>query len=232
MDEALKLLTGLPPSLVYPVLAAGAVVENILPVLPADTFIVAGGFIAGLGRVGAVPVFATVWLFNVAGAVGVYLLGLRYGRAFFHTGRGLRLVPEGGMRRMESFYRRWGIAAIFLARILPGFRALVPVFAGVAGVGAARVVPPLLAASAIWYGALVRLGYLAGDNLEAVMDVLARTNRGLLAVSAVLAVALAVGWRHCRARMGTSPDRSEEKRGTRVAPDRAGKPTSAAEPSR
>ncbi len=227
MDEALELLAGLPPLPVYAVLAAGAVVENILPVLPADTFIVAGGFIAGLGRVGAVQVFATVWLFNVAGSVAVYLLGLRYGRAFFRTGPGLRLVTEGGMRRMESFYRRWGIAAIFAARFLPGFRALVPVFAGVAGVGAVRVVPPLLAASAIWYGALVRLGYLAGDNLEAVTDALARTNRGLLGVSALLAVVLAAGWRRRRTRMRTSPDRPEQTRETSVSPDRAGKRTSA-----
>lgn len=204
MDGAVELLTGLPPSLVYPVLAAGAVVENILPVVPADTFIVVGGFIAGLGRVGVVPVFLTVWLFNVAGAVAVYLLGLRYGRAFFHTGAGQRLVSRGGMRRMESFYRRWGIAAIFVARFLPGFRALVPVFAGVAGVGALRVVPPLLAASAIWYGALVRVGYLAGDNLETVMNTLARTNRGLLAASAVLAIVLLIGWWRYRRRTGVA----------------------------
>lgn len=193
-QTALDLLTGLPPSLVYPALAAGAVVENILPVVPADTFIVVGGFIAGLGRVGVTTVFLTVWLFNVAGAVGVYLLGLRYGRSFFHTGAGRRLVSRGGMRRMESFYRRWGIAAIFVARFLPGFRALVPVFAGVADVGALRVVPPLLVASAVWYGALVRVGYLAGDNLETVMSTLARTNRGLLAASAVLAILLLIGW--------------------------------------
>ena len=208
MDGAVDLLAGLPPSLVYPLLAAGAVVENVLPVLPADTLIVVGGFVAALGRVDVVPVFLTVWLFNVAGAAAVYLLGLRYGRAFFHSGAGRRLVPHGGMRRMESFYRRWGVAAIFVARFLPGFRALVPVFAGVAGVGAFRVVPPMLAASALWYGALVRLGYLAGDNLDAVMDSFARANRGLLAASALLAVALAVGWWRFKRRAGVSAQAS------------------------
>ena len=221
MDGAVDLLTGLPPSLVYPVLAVGAVVENILPVVPADTFIVVGGFIAGLGRVGVTTVFLTVWLFNVGGAVAVYLLGLRYGRAFFHTGAGRRLVSRGGIRRMEAFYRRRGIAAIFVARFLPGFRALVPVFAGVAGLGALRVVPPLLAASAIWYGALVRVGYLAGDNLEAVMDALARTNRWLLATSAVLAIVLLAAWRRYGRQERRSPRGSEEGRGEE---DPAGSP--------
>ncbi len=195
MDEILGFLTGLPAEVVYAVLAGGAVVENILPVLPADTFIVAGGFLAGLGSVDIVPVFTIVWLFNVGGAVAVYLLGRRYGRGFFLEGAGARLVSPDGMRRMESFYGRWGAAAIFVARFLPGFRALVPVFAGVANLRATRAVPPLIVASAIWYGGLVRLGYLAGDNLDAVVETLTRTNRGLLAVSVVVAAALVVGWR-------------------------------------
>ncbi len=198
MEEALELLTGLPPVLIYVVLASGAAVENILPVVPADTVILFGGFIAGLGIVAPVPVFLVVWAFNVGAAVGVYALGRRYGRAFFRSGRGRRLMSERRMRRMEAFYRRWGIAAIFLARFLPGFRALVPVFAGVADLGVARVVAPLLAASAIWYGALVRLGYLAGDNIDAVADTLARTNQWLLGASVAVALILAAIWRRRR----------------------------------
>ncbi len=194
MEEALDLLTGLPPVLIYVVLAAGAVVENILPIVPADTFILAGGFIAGLGTVRPVPVFLVVWAFNVGAAVGVYALGRRYGRKFFRAGAGRRLVSARRMRRMEAFYSRWGIAAIFLARFLPGFRALVPVFAGVADLGAPRVVTPLLAASAIWYGGLVRLGYLAGENIDAVVETIARTNRWLLGASALLALLLAAVW--------------------------------------
>lgn len=194
MDEALDLLTGLPPALIYVVLAAGAVVENILPVVPADTFILAGGFIAGLGTVRPVPVFLVVWAFNVGAAVGVYALGRRYGRGFFRSGAGRRLMPPRRMRKMEAFYRRWGIVAIFLARFLPGFRALVPVFAGVADLGAPRVIAPLLAASAIWYGGLVRLGYLAGENIEAVVENIARANQWLLGASGALAVLLFVIW--------------------------------------
>ena len=194
MEEALDLLTGLPPVLIYLVLAAGAVVENILPVVPADTFILAGGFVAGLGTVRPVPVFLVVWAFNVGAAVGVYALGRRYGREFFRSGAGRRLMSARRMQRMEAFYRRWGIAAIFVARFLPGFRALVPVFAGVADLGAPRVVGPLLAASAIWYGGLVRLGYLAGENIDAVVEIIARTNRWLLGASALLALLLAAIW--------------------------------------
>ncbi len=203
MDEALTLLTELPSPLVYAVLAAGAVVENIVPAIPADTFIVVGGFVAGLGTLSVGAVFGVVWFFNVAGAVAVYALGRRYGRQFFRTGRGRKLIPDGQWDRLEAFYGRWGVAAIFAGRFFPGFRSLVPVFAGVAGLGSLRVVPPLAIASAIWYGVLVRLGFLAGDNLEAVTGAVARTQRWLLVGSVVLAAVLAWLWWRAR-RRGTA----------------------------
>lgn len=194
MEEALELLTDLPPLAVYVVLGLGATVENIVPAIPADTFILVGGFIAGLGTLSGTAAFAVVWSFNVAGAFAVYALGKRYGRDFLRSGRGRRLIPDQQWDRLEAFYDRWGVAAIFAGRFLPGFRALVPVFAGAAGVGPVKVLPPLLVASAIWYGVLVRLGYAAGDNLDAVVAAMAQTQRVLLVVSIVLAALVAWLW--------------------------------------
>lgn len=197
-QQVLAYLNDLPPLPVYALLAAGAFVENLLPVVPADTFIVAGGFLAGVGMLDPVVVFLAVWGLNVGGAWAVYLAGRRYGPDFFRSGRGRRWVSERQMTRLAAFYERWGVAAIFLARFLPGFRALVPVFAGVTRQAPFKVAPPLLLASAAWYGALVRAGYLAGDNLDAVAETLRRTNRGLLVVAAVVGVALAIWWRRAR----------------------------------
>ncbi|MDE2876274.1 MAG: DedA family protein [Gemmatimonadota bacterium] len=202
MDRILSFLSELPPLLLYLLLGAGAAVENVLPVVPADTIIVTGGFVAGLGAGKVTAVFLSVWGFNVAGALAVYAFGRRYGPEFFTTGRGRNLLAEKQMRRLEAFYARWGVAAIFVGRFLPGFRALVPVFAGVAGLGWARVVPPLAVASAIWYGALVRLGHLFGNNVDAVRDAMSKANRGLLATSVVLAVVLVAVWWRARRRTG------------------------------
>ncbi|MYK65168.1 MAG: hypothetical protein F4022_01710, partial [Gemmatimonadetes bacterium] len=127
MEQILAFLSDLPPLLLYVVLGLGAAIENVLPIVPADTVIVTGGFIAGLGVAGVIPVFLSVWGFNVAGAVAVYAVGRRYGPEFFSTGRGRHLLAKGQMRRLEAFYARWGVAAIFAGRFLPGFRALVPV---------------------------------------------------------------------------------------------------------
>ncbi len=198
MEEALAYLAALPPLPVYALLAAGAAVENVLPIVPADTFIVAGGFLAGLGTVDLVIVFAVVWAFNVGGAVTVYAAGRRYGPGFFRRGWGRRLLAEDQMAGLASFYERRGAAAVFAARFLPGYRALVPVFAGVTQQPPRRVVGPLTAAAAIWYGGLVGAGYLAGDNLEAVAAAVRGLNTGLLVVALLLVVPLAVAWRRTR----------------------------------
>ncbi|MGI9627268.1 MAG: DedA family protein [Longimicrobiales bacterium] len=192
MEKALNLLDQLPAVWIYISLGLGAALENLIPVIPADTFIVAGGFVAGLGRVDPVGVFIATWGMNVAGALLVYGLGLRYGLAFFRDGAGSRVLSIGQLHRLESFYKRWGVFAIFFARFLPGLRAVVPIFAGVTRQSPAVVVLPVTVASAIWYGGLVRLGTLAGDNVDSVVETLGSANRIFLGVS-ILACALIVG---------------------------------------
>ena len=209
MEETLAYLTGLPPLLLYVLLGTGAAVENVLPVVPADTFIVAGGFLAGLGTVDLAVAFGVVWAFNVAGATAVYGAGRRWGPGLFRRGWARRLLEEDQLARLGSFYERWGVGAVFAARFLPGYRALVPVFAGVTGQPPGRVVAPLLAASAIWYGGLVGAGYAAGNNLEAVATWIRNVNAGLLALALVLAVPLVVVWRRTRRRSSRGAGRRQ-----------------------
>ena len=194
MTEALDFLTGLPPWLVHVVLGVGAAIENVIPAIPADSFIVLGGFVAGLGTVDLAAAFLVVWLANSGAAAGVYAFGRSFGRRFLATPRGRRLAPPSALERFEAMSARWGMLAVFLARFLPGFRALAPLLAGASGLGPARVLPPLVVASAAWYGALVRLGYLAGDNLDAALEALERANRALLWVSAAVAATLLALW--------------------------------------
>ncbi|NNM31594.1 MAG: DedA family protein [Gemmatimonadetes bacterium] len=198
VDQVAALLEGLPTVLIYVVLALGAALENVVPIIPADTVIVMGGLVAGVGRVDPGGVFVATWAANVIGAALVYGLGLRFGLTFFNEGPGRHLLSPGQMQRLGRFYDRWGIPAIFLARFLPGFRALVPVFAGVTRQRPLRVLPPLVLASALWYGGLVRLGFVTGQNLESVVATLARANRWLLVVSFVLVVVMLLVWTRTR----------------------------------
>ncbi len=194
MADVLTFLGELPEPLLYAVLALGAALENVLPMVPADTFIVAGGFLSGTGIGNPFAMFLATWVLNALGAMGVYVAGRRYGERLFVDGPGRHLLSAGQLTRIEGFYCRWGVLAIFFARFLPGFRAVVPVFAGVSRQGFWRVAPPLIAASGIWYGALVWAGWAASVNIEEIAATLRRMNLGLVGISVGLALVLFWTW--------------------------------------
>ena len=193
MERALAFLDGLAPPLVYAVLGVGAALENLIPPIPADTFVVLGGVMAGRGEADARLVFLTTWLANVGTALLVYGVGLRYGETFFRNGRGRFLLSSGQLARMQRFYDRFGVAAILFTRFLPGLRSVVPVFAGVTRQSWPRVAIPVGLASAVWYGGLVWLGTATGRRLDEMARWLDDANRTLLVVAVVLIAAL-LGW--------------------------------------
>lgn len=195
MDALVELFSGLPPAAVYAILGAGSALENLVPPVPADTFILLGGFLAGRTEaLGAWTVFLVTWGCNVATALAVYGVGFRHGRSFFEEGMGRKVLTPRQLRRMHRFYGRWGTPAIFLARFLPGLRAVVPAFAGVSHRSFLPVAVPVALASAIWYGVLVWVGAAAGRNLDTIVRWLTHTNRVLLGLALVATAAVAVWW--------------------------------------
>lgn len=193
-DGLLAWVEGVPNVLVYAALGAGAAVENVVPAVPADTFVVLGGFLSAVGDLHARWVFLATWVGNVASALAMYRVGRTHGRLFFTEGWGRRFLNAHQMERLAEFFGRWGTAAVFLTRFLPGLRAVVPVFAGVTHQRPAYVVLPLAAASAIWYGALVWAGAMAGHNLDRVMEALGRVNSWLLLGALAVGAAVARWW--------------------------------------
>jgi len=108
-------------------------------------------------------------------------------------------MPPGVLASLEEAYGRWGTAGIFLSRFLPGVRAAVTPFAGVAGLGPMRALVPAAVASAIWYAILAFVGYAVAENWDAVKALVADTNR-VLGIAAVVLTTIAVVWLWRRSR--------------------------------
>jgi membrane protein DedA with SNARE-associated domain len=150
-----------------------------------------GALLAGRGVLDAWTVFAVTWGANFTSASAVYWLARRYGAPFIRGRTGRRLLPESVLEHLEAEYRRHGAYGIFLSRLLPVWRAVVPPFAGVAGLSAPQALIPLALASALWYGALTFCVATLGTNLDAVVKALGRVN-GVLGAVAVLALIFGV----------------------------------------
>ena len=198
MDAIIEFFVALPPVLIYVTLGLGAALENVFPPIPADTFVLLGGFLASAGAGKAGWVFAATWSANVTSALVVYRLGHVYGRPFFEHGWGRRLLSGRQLELLGAFYSRWGILAIFFTRFLPGFRAVVPVFAGVTHRRFGEVAFPVAVASALWYGALVWVGAVTEQNLDAILEWLSGVNRGLLLAALAVAALVALAWYRTR----------------------------------
>ena len=172
--------------------------ENFVPPIPADTFVLFGAFLAETGRADSRLVFLFTWIPNVASGFVVYRLAFRYGRMFFSTPAGHWLLHPRQLDQVAGFYGRWGTPAIFFSRFIPGVRAMVPVFAGISHVPPARVMVPMAVASALWYGTVVYAGAAAGRNWEVLLREFNRVSGVLLWIGLALGAVLAVWWLRSR----------------------------------
>jgi membrane protein DedA with SNARE-associated domain len=201
VDGFLDWLAGLHAVTVSLVLILLSALENVFPPVPADVAVALGALLAQ--RRGGSPglIGALCWAANTASSAGMYMLGRKYGEAFFATGWPRKLLPPEAMKALHEAYARHGVEGIFVSRFLPGLRAAVTPFAGVAGLSPARALIPAATASAIWYALIVAAGSALGLQWEAVKALVNRANQllALVALAAAAAVLLWI-WRRTRAR--------------------------------
>lgn len=83
------------------------------------------------------------WLIWLACAIGAFLgMWCSYDFGKLHKSEVNRMWPFSKkptiLPRMQRFFHKWGIAALFLCRFLAPFRATIPMMAGVVGVSKRR----------------------------------------------------------------------------------------------
>jgi membrane protein DedA with SNARE-associated domain len=196
VDGVQEWLTSLPPTVLYLVLALVAAVENIFPPIPADTVVAFGAFLAARGHATLVGAFAATLGGNVAGAMGMYGAGRRYGAGRLER----RLAAGNAASRLESLYANYGLVALFISRFLPGVRALVPPFAGALRIPPWRVFLIFCGASAIWYGAITVIAYRVGADWPTLQAKMQGWQRSFVIAAVTVAVIGVVAWLIARRR--------------------------------
>ncbi|MDQ7803012.1 DedA family protein [Amycolatopsis sp. A133] len=156
---------GLMESLGGPGAALVVGLDNLFPPLPSELVLPLAGFAAGRGAFGLGEAVFWTTLGSVAGAVVVYLLGRRLGhdRTRRLVGR-LPLVRTADFDRTAAWFARHGGKAVFLGRMVPVFRSLVSVPAGVGRMPFGRFLLYTAAGSLIWNTGFVVAGFLLGEH--------------------------------------------------------------------
>jgi membrane protein DedA with SNARE-associated domain len=187
MQGLLDWLSSLPLAGLYAMLGVIAAVENIFPPIPADTVVAFGSFLAARGQGSMIGAFLATWIGNIGGATLMYALGRRYGAERIQR-RLLGKKGGGADERLKLLYGRYGIAALFVSRFLPGIRAIVPPFAGALHIPPLIAIPTIAIASGLWYGSIAYLAFNVGSNWDAVVAVIAKQGKIVGSIAVVLAL--------------------------------------------
>ena len=161
--------------------------------MPADTAVALGAFLSHRGVTSPWLVFLVTITANTASATAIYFGARRLGPRFAASRWGARLLPRRTLLIVEGRYLRWGVPAIFLSRMIPGVRAIVPPFTGLIGLSPARALLPIVAASAFWYGFVTIAGVTLGAEWPRMVELLRNMNRWFAVAGILAAALLAVG---------------------------------------
>lgn len=204
MSGLVDRLLNLPGTLVAVIVGLLVFAEDALFVgfvLPGETAAVVGGVVASRGHLPYPVIAAVVVLAAIIGDSVGYEIGRRVGPRILD----LRIVQRRRARldAASDFLRRRGGFAVFLARFVAFFRAVMPALAGISKMPYARFLTFNAAGGLVWGIGFTLLGFLAGNSYQAIEGRVGRD--AVVAVVAVLVVALVV-WRVREHRRDRSPD--------------------------
>ncbi|APY88131.1 DedA family protein [Streptomyces alfalfae] len=180
--------------------------ENLFPPLPSEVILPLTGFAAGQGVISLFSALFWTTLGSVVGAAALYGIGVLFGRERMHALWGkLPLVKREDLERTEAWFARHGTKAVFLGRMVPIFRSLISVPAGVERMRLPVFLALTTAGSLIWNSVLVMAGYWLGDQWDVVETYVGLLSKAVL-VLVVLALAAYIAVRvRSRKRAGDAP---------------------------
>ena len=182
-------LTEVAPAVVYltvGLLVFGEAAIFLGFILPGETAVIIGGFLASRGHVNVVAMCAVVVVAAIVGDSVGYLVGQRWGVRLL----GLPVLRrrKAGMAAALTGLERRGGTYVFLGRFTAFFRAVVPGLAGMSAMPYRRFLVANAAGGLCWGVGYTLLGYFAGNAYTRVEHYSTYAAIGV----AVLVVAMAV----------------------------------------
>lgn len=143
--------------------------ENLFPPLPSEVILPLAGFTASRGDLGLVETIAWCTAGSVVGALVLYGLGACLGRE--RTRRFMQrlpLVDVEDVDKTEAWFHRHGRGTVLVGRLVPIFRSLISIPAGVTRMPIPLFVGLTLAGSLLWNTVLIVTGYWLGEQWHVV----------------------------------------------------------------
>lgn len=143
--------------------------ENLFPPIPSELILPLAGFTASKGDFLIISVILWATLGSVVGAMTLYYVGALLGRDRTRTiFRKMPLVSINDVDKTEAWFLKHETKTVFLGRMIPIFRSLISIPAGVERMNMLLFIVYTAAGSLIWNSVLISLGFMLGENFHIV----------------------------------------------------------------
>ncbi|MBE1581474.1 DedA family protein [Amycolatopsis roodepoortensis] len=139
--------------------------DNLFPPIPSELVLPLAGFSASQGTFTLVEALVWTTFGSVAGAIIVYYLGQLLGRD--RTRRWMAKIPlvkTSDFDKTEAWFQKHGTKAVFFGRMVPIFRSLISLPAGIERMPFWRFLALTTLGSLIWNTVFVLAGYGLGES--------------------------------------------------------------------
>ncbi|MDJ0462913.1 DedA family protein [Streptomyces sp. H27-C3] len=197
-SSAPQWITSLMDTMGAPGAGIAIALENLFPPLPSEVILPLAGFAASTGQMSLIAALLWTTAGSVIGALALYGVGALLGRdRTVAIAAKLPLVKVSDIERTEAWFQRHGTKAVFFGRMIPVFRSLISIPAGIERMPLPVFLGLTTLGSTIWNTLFVLAGYTLGENWADVTGYVSTYSKVVL-VAAVLAVLLFVGVRTLR----------------------------------
>lgn len=164
-DGIAEWATGLMETLGAPGAGIAIALENLFPPLPSEVILPLAGFTASQGQMSLWEALVWTTIGSVVGALALYWIGAALGRdRVVVLAEKMPLMKVSDIERTESWFAKHGAKTVFFGRMIPVFRSLISIPAGVNRMPLATFTLFTTLGSLTWNTIFVLAGYVLGEN--------------------------------------------------------------------
>lgn len=170
-DSIVNWIVNLMNTIGAPGVGIGIAAENLFPPIPSEALLPLAGFSTARPDASFTLFEAILWatIGSVFGAAVLYYIGVLIGHdRMVKIATKIPLVNAADITKTTLWFRKHGAKAVFFGRMLPIFRSLISIPAGIERMPLPKFLLLTAAGSAIWNTVFILAGFWLGDRWEIV----------------------------------------------------------------
>ena len=165
LDSLIEFMTALIADYLYAGVFLAALIETIIPPIPTMAVFPTAGFIASQNGLELPELFLLGIIGGLGASIGstvIYLIALKLGRTVLLKYLKYVKVSEKKLLKVESWFQKYGDKAVLFGRMVPIFREMISVPAGLLKMKFLKFIVYTVLGSCGWSITLIFIGYYFG----------------------------------------------------------------------